>query len=98
MFRSVTSLLNAPYTGYQYAFADETANREEFRATYEDAKKTLFERLDEAAQLTPEDASEINAFKQRAVEIFAILDKAFAALDRGQRPQPWLCSPSRMQR
>lgn len=86
MFRSVTSLLNAPYTGYQYAFADETANREEFRATYEDAKKTLFERLDEAAQLTPEDASEINVFKQRAVEIFAILDKAFAALDRGQRP------------
>lgn len=85
MFRATTSLINSPYTAYQYLHAEGATDSAALKASYDDAKKTLAARLDKAAKLTPESASEIAAFDSRAKDVFSVVDQAFAAIDKNDK-------------
>lgn len=83
--RSITSMVSAPYIGYQYmhASADEGAKKD-MRASYEQSKMTLIKRLENASKLTPEDVAAIKVFLTQANEIFTLVESAFASVDQGR--------------
>lgn len=85
LFRATTSLINAPYTVYQYLNINGASEGSALKSSYEDAKKTLATRLDHAAKLTPESSAEISAFNTRATEVFSLADQAIAAIDKGDK-------------
>ncbi|MFD1743902.1 methyl-accepting chemotaxis protein [Rhizobium helianthi] len=85
LFRATTNVINAPYSVYQMLHADGSVDSAAVKKSYDDAKSTLVTRMDKAAKLTPEIASELTAFKTRAIEIFALSDQAVAAIADGNK-------------
>ncbi|MCD2173917.1 methyl-accepting chemotaxis protein [Rhizobium sp. C4] len=75
--RAATAMVSVPYSAYQLvAYDNADPGYVGVKAFYEASKKDIVTRLDKVAALTPENASDVKGFKERAEVLFATIDKA----------------------
>ncbi|MCM2291819.1 methyl-accepting chemotaxis protein [Allorhizobium sp. BGMRC 0089] len=85
MARTPTSFLSLGYDVYQAISRGKDAPQlAELTKDYDSSRQTVYDRMEKALKLTPENKAAITDFKNRADMIFAHTDEAMAALKAGQ--------------
>jgi methyl-accepting chemotaxis protein len=83
--RASTAMISAPYAAYQLLALDNAdPGYADVKAFYDTSKADVITRLDKVAGLTPENASAVNDFKNRANGLFAAIDMAVKADAEGK--------------